>query len=85
MKLWFAVSSVVFLGVATMAATPEELVAGKKVYTGKCARCHKMYDPTKYDDRAWDSWMEKMKLKTKLTEVQYRHLTQYVATLRPRN
>ncbi len=85
MKLWFVVSSVVFLGVAAMAATPEEFAAGKKVYTGKCARCHKMYDPAKYDDKAWDSWMEKMKLKAKLTDDQYRHLAQYVATLRPRS
>ena len=85
MKLWLVVSSVVFLGVAAMAATPEDLSAGKKVYTGKCARCHKMYDPTKYDDKAWDSWMEKMKLKAKLTDDQSRRLAEYVATLRPRS
>jgi mono/diheme cytochrome c family protein len=82
MKLWCAVSSVVFLGVAATAATPGDLAAGKKVYTGKCARCHKLYDPAKYDDKTWDSWMQKMKLKTKLTDDQYRRMSEYVTTLR---
>ena len=71
----------ILLAIAAIAAAPED--AGKKIYTGKCARCHKLYDPAKYDDKMWDSWMQKMKLKTKLTDDQYRRLSEYVTTLRP--
>jgi mono/diheme cytochrome c family protein len=82
MKLWFVVCSAVFFGVAARAATTEELAAGKKLYTGKCARCHKLYEPTRYDDKAWDMWMTKMRDKARLNDDQYRQLSEYVATLR---
>lgn len=71
----------ILLAITAIAATPED--AGKKLYTGKCVRCHKLYDPAKYNDQAWDAWMQKMKLKAKLNENQYRQLSEYVTTLRP--
>jgi mono/diheme cytochrome c family protein len=76
-----------FLGVAskTFGATPQDLAAGKKLYTGKCARCHKFYDPTAYDDTKWNKWMQKMKLKAKLNDAQFQQLTNYVTTLRAGN
>ena len=80
MKLWFVFS--MFLGVAALAATPEELAAGRKIYTGKCARCHKLYEPMKYDDATWELWMTKMRDKSKLNDRQYRQLSSYVTTLR---
>ena len=39
----------ILLAIAAIAATPED--PGRKIYTGKCARCHKLYDPAKYDDK----------------------------------
>jgi len=84
MKLLLVISSVVFLGIAPKAfgAASEELAAGKKVYTGKCARCHKLYEPTKYDDKTWDVWMTKMRQKAKLNDKQYQQLTAYLLSLR---
>src|SRR5262245_3189520 len=38
----------------------EEIVAAKKVYVAKCAKCHKLYDPASYTDTEWESWMQKM-------------------------
>ena len=70
----------VLLALLAIAAAPEE--AGRKVYTGKCARCHKLFEPGKYDDRAWDSWMTKMREKAKLNDAQYRQLSTYLQTLR---
>jgi hypothetical protein len=70
----------ILLAITAIAATPED--AGKKIYTGKCARCHRLYDPAKYDDQAWDAWMQKMKLKAKLNDNQSRQLSEYIATLR---
>ena len=63
-----------------VAANSQE--AGKKIYTGKCARCHKLYDPAKYDDQTWGKWMQKMRLKAKLNDEQYRQLSEYLARLR---
>ena len=31
----------------------EERVAGKKLYAAKCAGCHKLYDPSAYDETKW--------------------------------
>lgn len=83
MRLGFTAGGLLLLGGAVAVAGTGELAAGKKIYTGKCARCHKLYDPASYDDKSWDSWMEKMKHKTKLTDNQYRQLQEYVTTLRP--
>src|SRR5262245_29492695 len=81
-KRWILMGLFLFLGVAVHAATPEELDAGKKIYTGKCAKCHKLRDPNKYDQVAWDKWMDKMKKKAKLTDEQFQQLTEYTQTLR---
>jgi len=60
----------------------DDVDAGKKIYTGKCARCHKLRDPNKYDEAAWDKWMVKMKKKAKLTDDQSQQLADYIKTLR---
>ena len=72
--------AVVLLALLAVAAAPAD--PGKKIYTGKCARCHKLYDPAKYDDEAWEKWLQKMKPKAKLNDEQYRQLGEYLATLR---
>jgi cytochrome c553 len=69
------------LALLAVAAAPVD--PGRKVYTGKCARCHKLYDPAKYDDETWEKWMQKMKSKAKLNDNQYRQLSEYIATMRP--
>ena len=43
-----------------------ELKAARKIYLGKCAKCHKLHDPAKYTDEKWDEWMGKMTKKSKL-------------------
>lgn len=70
---------------ATVAAQASDLDAGKKIYTGKCARCHRLYDPGRYDETVWNNWMLKMKNKAKLTDVQLEQLNTYAASLRPKN
>lgn len=81
MRKIFATTGLSFIALMAVASTPDE-AAGRKVYTGKCARCHKLYEPTRYDDRAWDSWMTKMREKAKLNADQYRQLSTYVLALR---
>lgn len=51
----------------------------RKLYLSKCAKCHKLYDPTKYTDEKWSEWMSKMTKKSKLSPEQSEVLTRYVA------
>ena len=77
--------AVLVLGASHARATtlsPKELTDAKKLYTGKCARCHKFYAPAAYGDAEWSSWMIKMKKKSKLKADQYELLSRYTEMLR---
>ena len=50
----------------------------RKLYVGKCAKCHKFYDPARYTDEEWAGWMAKMSRKSKLTADQERMLASYI-------
>jgi hypothetical protein len=58
--------------------TPKELAAGRKVYVGKCAKCHKFYEPKNYGEEDWGRWMEKMGEKSKLKAEQQKLLERYL-------
>jgi mono/diheme cytochrome c family protein len=57
---------------------PEQMTAGQKLYRTRCAKCHKMYDPSKYTDQQWVSWMAKMSKKAKLQPAQKQAVADYV-------
>ena len=83
---WFWFTSVAALvalhaaGAAELSAT--ELKDARKLYTAKCAKCHKFYDPAKYNDEEWRTWMRKMNKKAKLKEAQAELLGRYLETFR---
>ena len=83
-RLWFtSVAALVTLHAAGAAElSPTELPDGRKLYTAKCAKCHKLYDPAKYDDEQWRTWMTKMSKKAKLKPAQTELLSRYLATYR---
>ena len=56
-----------------------DLKAARKIYVGKCAKCHKFHDPAKYTDEKWDEWMGKMTKKSKLKPEQDELLARYIA------
>ena len=55
---------------------------GRKLYTAKCAKCHKFYDPNAYGRAEWETWMTKMRKKSKLKPDQFELLSRYIDTLR---
>ncbi len=63
--------------------TSQELAAGKKLYASKCASCHMLYQPSRYDDGKWSYWMVKMRQKARLGDDQYEALSKYLQALRP--
>jgi nitrate/TMAO reductase-like tetraheme cytochrome c subunit len=82
--LWF--TSVATL-VALHAAGAAELSAGelkdaRKLYNAKCAKCHKFYDPAKYNDAEWRKWMTKMSKKARLKPAQEELLSRYLGEYR---
>ena len=60
----------------------KETKDAKKLYIAKCAKCHKFYDPTRYDQAEWHEWMQKMREKSKLKVNQFELLSRYLETLR---
>ena len=61
---------------------PDVMAAGRKLYTVKCARCHKFYNPANYSDAKWREWMDKMSKKAKLKPDQKQILSEYLETFR---
>jgi hypothetical protein len=67
---------------AEPAGSSEPVIAARKLYINKCARCHKLYDPSNYSDAEWNRWMDKMSRKAKLKPDQKEILSKYIETLR---
>lgn len=62
--------------------TLEEARSGSKLYSGKCARCHRLYPPEKYTEAQWNSILPKMFLKAKLPDnEQQKLISNYVVSL----
>ena len=71
----------------TNAADPVVLSAAdtqraSRLYKTKCARCHKLYDPTRYDEAKWRYWMTKMSRKARLKPDQEILLSAFLENLR---
>ena len=60
----------------------QESKTAHKLYTAKCAKCHEFYDPKAYSQPEWDSWMEKMRKKSKLKTEQFDLLSRYLGQIR---
>ena len=60
----------------------KETAEARKLYNAKCAKCHKFYDPAKYDGAEWNRWMAKMNKKAKLKADQAELLGRYLDTYR---
>ena len=60
----------------------EEIGSARTLCLTKCVKCHKFYDPAKYDDAKWAKWMNKMNKKAKLKEPDAELLGRYLETFR---
>ena len=62
--------------------TPAEERTARRLYLGKCAKCHRLYDPGRYTDAEWRVWMTKMAGKSKLKPGQEELLGRYLDIIR---
>ena len=44
------------------------LQKGRELYINKCASCHTLYAPEKFNKTEWNKWVDKMAPKAKLTQ-----------------
>ncbi|TDP01656.1 cytochrome c [Flavobacterium sp. 245] len=57
--------------------TPE-LAAGKNLYENSCAKCHKLYEPTKFSKEEWQPILVRMQKKAKLDDTNMASITNYI-------
>ena len=60
----------------------QEIVAARKLYVAKCAKCHRFHNPAKYTDEEWRTWMRKMSRKAKLKPDQDELISRYLGAFR---
>ena len=60
----------------------QDLTDASRLYTAKCMRCHKSYEPAAYSDPEWNTWMLKMRKKAHLAPGQEKLLSRYLDTYR---
>jgi hypothetical protein len=62
--------------------SPSEVNDANRLYTAKCMRCHKSYEPAAYSQPEWNSWMIKMRKKAHLGPGQDQLLSRYLDAYR---
>jgi hypothetical protein len=67
---------------AAAGLSSQDLSNAAGLYTIKCAKCHQFYDPAKYSQQEWDSWMRKMSRKAKLKPPEQELLSRYLGAYR---
>jgi len=60
----------------------QQVSEANEIYTVKCAKCHRFYDPAQYSQTEWDDWMRKMSRKAKLNPAQRDLLARYLNAFR---
>ena len=69
-------------GAGAAELAPREIRDAQKLYNIKCAKCHKFYEPSAYNDTEWADWMTKMSRKSRLKREQEQLLTRFLETVR---
>lgn len=62
--------------------TLKDIAAARKMYVGKCAKCHKFYDPKAYAEADWSRWITSMSRRSKLKAEQEALLKRYLQEYR---
>jgi cytochrome c5 len=57
--------------------TPE-LAAGRVLYENNCAKCHKLFSPTKLSEQDWKPVLVRMQKKARLDDAQMVEISNYI-------
>ncbi|HWW00588.1 MAG TPA: hypothetical protein VNZ64_12895 [Candidatus Acidoferrum sp.] len=78
--LWFLMGACMACQATAGELATNQTAAARKLYLNRCAKCHKLYDPSKYSDEKWRTWMEKMSRKARLQPQQQEAVSSYIET-----
>jgi len=62
--------------------SPDIVSGGSKLYSLKCSKCHKFYNPAAYGDVEWHRWMTRMSKKARLKSDERDILARYLEAFR---
>ncbi len=62
------------------AVTLQDLQDGRSLYVQKCASCHHLRQPAKYEPERWPQLVAKMRPNAKIDEAQAELLVRYLST-----
>jgi len=78
-------STQLYVPVATINnISTENLSLGRETYVKKCASCHHLYSPTKYNEQKWAVILKKMQRKAKISDDQTKLIYDYLVNA-PKN
>jgi len=59
-------------------AHDNEVAAGQSMYENNCAKCHKLFSPTDFNQAEWAPILVRMQRKAKLDDMQIASITTYI-------
>jgi hypothetical protein len=62
----------------TSNASFKDLNDGRAAYINKCGGCHTLFVPEKYSAIEWNSWVNKMEAKSKITQLEKERILKYL-------
>ncbi len=77
-----AAAAVSGAGCVEAAVSTGELAKGRGLYELKCAKCHKLYDPSDYSEEDWRLWIGKMRKKAHLNDETFCLIDGYLDSVR---
>lgn len=86
--LLFACSTALYVPKAGQGMSPEqlrEMTLGRNAYIRKCASCHSLILPGKYDASTWEKEVTRMSDKARLTKDEERQVIMYLSGSGKRN
>ena len=59
-------------------AVQGNLMAGRKLYVGHCSGCHNLHFPKEYSAEQWQSQLDEMQVKAKISDAEKELIFQYL-------
>ena len=57
---------------------PQNLASGKSLYEGKCANCHKLFNPTDFSKEDWAPILARMQKKARIDDTDMALINAYI-------
>lgn len=69
-----------YLPLSTNATEQQELLTGRKIYVDHCGSCHNLHLPKEYSTEGWNTQLNKMQIKAKITDEEKQCILKYLTS-----